>query len=84
MLPVVYKYASARLGKDDGEDVTSEVFHAAADRLRKGEEDVVTPAWLMAVAKNKVIDRWRKAERRGALSHLVEPRAEDLIADSAR
>lgn len=67
----VYAYAAARLGGSDGEDVTAEVFHAAVVAFRDGEEAHVTPAWLMAVTKNKVIDRWRKAERRKAKAHLL-------------
>ncbi len=83
MLPAVYRYATARLGRPTGEDVTSEVFHAAASAIREGRGDVVTPAWLMSVVKNKVIDHWRKEERRGRLSHLVEPRGDDLVERSA-
>jgi RNA polymerase sigma-70 factor (ECF subfamily) len=67
----VYSYASARLGATDGEDVTAEVFHAAVVAFRDGREAQVTPAWLMAVTKNKVIDRWRRAERRKAKAHLL-------------
>ena len=83
MLPAVYRYATARLGRPTGEDVTSEVFHAAARAIGEGRSEVVTQAWLMSVVKNKVIDHWRKEERRGQLSHLVEPRADDLVERSA-
>lgn len=68
---VVYSYVSARLGATDGEDVTAEVFHAAVVAFRDGRGNQVTPAWLMAVSKNKVIDRWRRAERRKAKAHLL-------------
>lgn len=79
MLPTVYRFATARLGRSDGEEVTADVFHAAAIAFVDGRRTQVTDAWLMAVTKNKVIDRWRKAERRGALAHLVRPRREDLV-----
>ncbi|MEM7340081.1 MAG: sigma-70 family RNA polymerase sigma factor [Actinomycetota bacterium] len=74
---VVNAYASARLGRDAGEDVTAEVFHAAVAAYRSGKEDTVTPSWLMAVTRNKVIDRWRAAGRRKAKAHLVEAQVGD-------
>lgn len=67
----VYSYAAARLGASGGEEVAAEVFHAAVVAFRDGKGSNVTPAWLMAVTKNKVIDRWRKAERRKAKAHLL-------------
>ena len=78
-LPDVYRYATARLGTSDGEEVTAEVFHAAAVAFNDAREEHVTPAWLMAVTRNKVIDRWRKAERRNALAHLLQPGKGDLV-----
>ena len=80
-LPMVYRYTTARLGRADGEDAAADVFHAAAVAWRDGRQEIVTPAWLMAVAHNKVIDRWRRAERRAALAHLVTvdaDRADDV------
>ncbi len=68
---LVYSYAAARLGGNEAEDVTSEVFHAAIVAWRDGRRGQITPAWLMAVTKNKVIDRWRRAERRKAKAHLL-------------
>lgn len=83
MLPVVYRYATARLGRLDGEEITSDVFHAAAALIHSGRGDEVTPAWLMAVAKNKVIDRWRRDERRSKAAHLVTQRRDEWRAESA-
>ncbi len=80
MMPTVYRFAVARLGQSDGEEVTAEVFHAAAVAFNDGRSDHVTPAWLMAVARNKVIDRWRKAQRRNAIALLHRPRPEDLMS----
>ena len=83
MLPAIYRYTTARLGTSAGEDVTADVFHAAASAVRAGNGDSITPAWLMAVAKNKVIDQWRKTERRSRVAHLVTPRARDTFVASA-
>lgn len=72
----VYAYAAARLGRSEGEDVTAEVFHAAALAFADGRSADVTPAWLMSVTRNKVIDRWRRAERRMAKAHLLDESSE--------
>ena len=80
-LPMVYRYTTARLGRSEGEDAAADVFHAAAVAWRDGRGETVTTAWLMAVAHNKVVDRWRRAERRSARAHLVAvdaERADDL------
>lgn len=79
MLPTVYRYTAARLGRSEGEEVTSEVFHAAAIAFVDGRGEQITDAWLMAVARNRVIDRWRKAERRSALAHLVHRRQDEHV-----
>lgn len=73
---LVYGYAAARLGRAEGEDVTGEVFHAAALAFADGRADHVTAPWLMAVTRNKVIDRWRRAERRMSKAHLLEEHGE--------
>ena len=65
----IYRYAASRLGVEEGEDVTAEVFHAAIRAIGDGVQ--VNGAWLMAVAKNKVIDHWRKLERRERKLHLI-------------
>lgn len=78
-LGTVFRFARARLGRSDGEEVTAEVFHAAALAFADGRGDTITPAWLMAVARNKVIDRWRRAERRKAKRHLVWEREENAV-----
>jgi len=83
MLPVVYRYATARAGRSEGEEITSDVFHAAAGLFQDGRSDEVTPAWLMAVARNKVIDRWRRNERRGRIASMTAKRADQLVTESA-
>jgi len=67
----VYAYASARVGRSSAEDITAEVFHAAVRASRGGRPEVLTPAWLMTVARNKVIDHWRRDQRRRAKLHLL-------------
>lgn len=77
----VHRYACARLGRSEGEEVTSEVFHAAAIACADGDIGALTGAWLMAVTRNKVIDRWRRAQRSRARRHLFRAREEDLMEE---
>lgn len=79
----IYAYARSRLGPDEGEDVAAECFQAAAVVFESGRGDEVTIRWLMAVAHNKVIDRWRRASTRRARLHLVavDDRDSDEIAE---
>ena len=67
----VHAYAAARVGRSQAEDITAEVFHAAARAARGGRPEVLTPAWLMTVVRNKVIDHWRRDQRRRAKLHLL-------------
>lgn len=67
----VYAYTVARVGREDAEDITAEVFHAAAKALTAEEAAELSAAWLMTVARNKVIDQWRKRERREQKLHLL-------------
>ena len=63
-LPVVYGYLSLRLGGNRAvaEDLTSETFVSAVAEFNRGRADVVTEAWLVTVARRRLIDHWRRAE----------------------
>ena len=74
-----YGFVFHRVGPDDALDITADVFHAAALAYRTGNTDGVGPAWLMAVARNKVIDHWRRTARRKAKQHLAMTEERDLV-----
>ncbi len=74
----VYGFAAHRVGRAEASDIVAEVFHAAALAFRDGRGDAVTRAWLMAVARNKVMDHWRRAYRRKAKMHLTHRREADM------
>jgi RNA polymerase sigma-70 factor (ECF subfamily) len=60
----VYGYLLARCrNRTVAEDVTSEVFMGAVDAVTRGRVDVVTTAWLIGIARHKLVDHWRRVER---------------------
>ena len=63
-LPHVYGYLLARCG-DRGlaEDLTAESFLAAVHAVRKPGAADPSIAWLIGVARHKLADHWRRAER---------------------
>jgi RNA polymerase sigma-70 factor (ECF subfamily) len=63
-LPQVYGYLLPRCGSAVvAEDVTAETFMAAVDALEKGAASTPTVAWLIGVARHKLVDHWRRAGR---------------------
>ena len=72
-LDAIYRYIATRVGPTEADDVVGEVFHAAALAYADGRHTDVTRPWLFAVARNRVIERWRRASRRKALNHLAIP-----------
>jgi RNA polymerase sigma-70 factor (ECF subfamily) len=63
-LPQVYGYLRARCAADSAaEDLTSETFLAAVDALQRGAVPELSVAWLIRVARNKLVDQWRREER---------------------
>lgn len=78
----VYSYLASRAGdRSTAEDLTQEVFIAGARRFAGGDE--VGTAWLLAVARHKLIDHWRARSREDhklALVHVSEPRHDGPLA----
>jgi RNA polymerase sigma-70 factor, ECF subfamily len=58
----VYAYVAGRVRKgEEAENVTSEVFHHALAEIRNFEWwGVPFSAWLIRIAANAIIDRWRR------------------------
>ncbi len=60
----VYGYLLARCrNRTVAEDVTSEVFMGAVASVAKGAVSDVTTAWLIGIARHKLVDHWRRVER---------------------
>src|SRR5205809_8084673 len=79
-LPRVYGYLLPRCGSAAlAEDLTSETFLAAVDASRHGARTEVSTAWLVGVARHKLVDHWRPLER--AHRSLAAARAAAVDAD---
>lgn len=60
----VYRYLRRRCDSAAvAEDLTSETFLAAAHAVRRGTVPDLSVAWLVRVARNKLVDHWRRSER---------------------
>jgi RNA polymerase sigma-70 factor (ECF subfamily) len=63
-LPQVYGYLLTRCGSAViAEDLTAETFMAAITASRNGSVTEVNMAWLVGVARHKLIDHWRRVAR---------------------
>jgi RNA polymerase sigma-70 factor (ECF subfamily) len=63
-LPQVYGYLLPRCGSAAvAEDLTAETFMAAVAASRQGKAPDVTVAWLVGVARHKLVDHWRRIAR---------------------
>jgi RNA polymerase sigma-70 factor (ECF subfamily) len=75
----VYGYLLPRCGSvADAEDLTAETFMAAVAALDRPDPPSLTVAWLIGVARHKLVDHWRRGEReRRGLAVLGPDEAED-------
>lgn len=92
--PSVFWYLRDRCGDQSlAEDLTSEVFLKAVREWRAGRPEVVTVPWLVRVARNQLIDHWRRSDRErrrlrkvagGAAEEDLPFAAEDLDPEDVR
>jgi RNA polymerase sigma-70 factor (ECF subfamily) len=87
-LPEVYGYLVRRCPTDAlAEDLTAETFLAALDACARGSVSVPTIPWLVTVARNKLVDHWRRSAREARNLQLVaedDARDEEQWDDSLR
>jgi RNA polymerase sigma-70 factor (ECF subfamily) len=80
-LPQVYGYLLPRCRSAAvAEDLTAETFMAAVAATRRGAAPEVTVAWLVGVARHKLMDHWRRLAREERGLAAVE-RAEEGVDD---
>jgi RNA polymerase sigma-70 factor, ECF subfamily len=78
-LPQVYGYLLPRCGSASlAEDLVSETFLAALSASREGTVAEVSIAWLIGVARHKLADHWRRAEREQRSLAAAEPETRNV------
>ena len=78
----VYRYLYHRCGsKALAEDLSSEALLAAIDRLLAGEIERITVAYVVGIARHKLVDHWRRAERDRRHLELHHGRTEETWTD---
>ena len=90
--PQVYGYLLPRCGSASvAEDLASETFLAAVAASRQGSLSEINVAWLVGVARHKLVDHWRRLEREqrslaaaeASVVDVDDPWAEWLDAEAA-
>ena len=72
-LPQVYGYLLRRCGAEVlAEDLTADTFVAAVEAVQRSTVPSMSVAWLITVARNKLVDHWRRAAREERMLVLVE------------
>lgn len=68
----VFGYLASRCGSDGlAEELTAETFLAAVDAVGRRSVPELTVAWLIGVARHKLVDHWRRRERETRLLRAV-------------
>jgi RNA polymerase sigma-70 factor (ECF subfamily) len=79
-LPQVFGYLRARVGTEGtAEDLTAETFLAAVQAIERRTVPDLTVAWLIGVARHKLVDHWRREAREAR--HLRSLPDEPLVDD---
>jgi RNA polymerase sigma-70 factor (ECF subfamily) len=83
-LPQVYGYLLSRCRDAQvAEDLTGDTFLAAVGAVRRDAVPELTVAWLVTVARNKLVDHWRRQEREERRLRLVHAADDDVDPDVA-
>jgi RNA polymerase sigma-70 factor, ECF subfamily len=78
----VFAYLRARCGgRALAEDLTADTFLAAVGQIRRGAVEEVTVAWLIGIARHKLLDEWRRAARRPRSERLDDGDGHDRTAE---
>jgi RNA polymerase sigma-70 factor (ECF subfamily) len=69
----VYRYLRPRCGdRQLAEDLTADVFLAAVGQVQRNRVDEVTVAWLVGIARHKLVDHWRRTARRPRVAATID------------
>src|SRR5436190_20572353 len=78
-LPQVFGYLRARVGNEAvAEDLTAETFLAAVQAIQRDAIPHLTVAWLVGVARHKLVDHWRRQTREERSLQLLPEQADEV------
>jgi RNA polymerase sigma-70 factor (ECF subfamily) len=81
-LPHVYGYLAARVrDRAIAEDLTAETFLAAVRAVKENKVADLGIPWLVTVARNKLVDHWRRAAREQRTLQLADDREAMVVDD---
>ena len=87
MRPEILSFARRRVGVTRADEILSDVELAALRATHSGRQ--ISAGWLITVARNKVIDHWRRAERHERLIErmkaqcpVLEPHADEFVGET--
>jgi RNA polymerase sigma-70 factor (ECF subfamily) len=84
-LPQVFGYLRARVGSETvAEDLTADTFLAAVQAIDRNAVPQLTVAWLIGVARHKLVDHWRRRAREERSLHLLPEEAQEPDGVEAR
>jgi len=74
----IYRYTIARVGnRADAEDITSLVFMDALKSWKRFKLNGNLPAWLFTIARNKIVDRYRREKETIPLEYISDTIVEE-------
>lgn len=83
-LPVVFGYLRRRCSDVQiAEDLTQDAFMSAIASLRKGQDPLDRTAWIVAIARRRLIDHYRRDSRRSRLRQRLKHRGIEPAPDAA-
>jgi len=84
-LSIVYGYALRLCGGsvDRAQDLTQEAWAAFVDQAKAGRADQLDVRWLIAVARNRYIDQWRRTRKLESKLGLVWNATRDCDHDDS-
>ena len=75
----IYRYTFVRVGnRADAEDITSLVFMDALKSWKRFKLNGNIPAWLFTIARNKIVDRYRREKRTIPLEYISNTIFEEM------